>query len=129
MYKRQQLTLLDIGGGFPCFNSETDIEREQFFEPINKALLIHFPETRIIAEPGRSVANACVSIVSTVVGKCKKEGKYWYYLDEGLYGSFSGQCFDAVSYTHLDVYKRQCADICDTTKAVSAAPSDSAMTK
>lgn len=89
-----QLTLLDIGGGFPCFNSETDMEREQFFEPINKALLIHFPKTRIIAEPGRSVANACVSIVSTVVGKCKKEGKYWYYLDDGVYGSFSGQCFD-----------------------------------
>lgn len=88
------LSLLDIGGGFPCFNSETDIERQHFFEPINKALALYFPDTRIIAEPGRSVANSCVSIVSTVVGKCKKEGKFWYYLDDGVYGSFSGQCFD-----------------------------------
>ncbi len=31
-------------------------------------------------------------------GRAEREGHWWYYLDDGLYGSWSGQLFDHASY-------------------------------
>ena len=33
-----------------------------------------------------------------VIGKAIRENKLWYYLDDGLYGSLSGQVFDHCKY-------------------------------
>ena len=33
-----------------------------------------------------------------MIGKAERSGMRWYYLDEGVYGSFSGQIFDHVRY-------------------------------
>jgi ornithine decarboxylase len=33
-----------------------------------------------------------------VMGKAKRDGRWWYYLDDGLYGSYSGQLFDHAKY-------------------------------
>ena len=32
------------------------------------------------------------------MGRAKREGHWWYYLDDGLYGSYSGQLFDHAKY-------------------------------
>jgi hypothetical protein len=32
------------------------------------------------------------------MGKAKRDGRWWYYLDDGLYGSYSGQLFDHAKY-------------------------------
>jgi len=32
--------------------------------------------------------------VASVMGRAQREGHWWYYLDDGLYGSYSGQLFD-----------------------------------
>jgi ornithine decarboxylase len=32
------------------------------------------------------------------MGRARREGRWWYYLDDGLYGSFSGQLFDHARY-------------------------------
>jgi ornithine decarboxylase len=32
------------------------------------------------------------------MGRAEREGHWWYYLDDGLYGSFSGQLFDHARY-------------------------------
>jgi Diaminopimelate decarboxylase len=36
--------------------------------------------------------------VSSVMGKAERFGRMWYYLDDGLYGSYSGQLFDHINY-------------------------------
>ena len=36
--------------------------------------------------------------MSSVMGKAKRDGRWWYYLDDGLYGSYSGQLFDHAKY-------------------------------
>jgi len=28
------------------------------------------------------------------MGRAKRDGRWWYYLDDGLYGTFSGQLYD-----------------------------------
>ena len=32
------------------------------------------------------------------MGRAKRDGLWWYYLDDGLYGSFSGQLYDHSRY-------------------------------
>jgi len=33
-----------------------------------------------------------------VMGRAQRDGHWWYYLDDGLYGSYSGQVFDRTKY-------------------------------
>ncbi len=53
---------------------------------------------RIIAEPGRYIAGPAAIGVASVMGRAKREGHWWYYLDDGLYGSYSGQLYDHARY-------------------------------
>jgi len=32
------------------------------------------------------------------MGRALRDGRWWYYLDDGLYGSYSGQLYDHASY-------------------------------
>ena len=32
------------------------------------------------------------------MGRARREGHWWYYLDDGLYGSYSGQLYDHAHY-------------------------------
>jgi len=53
---------------------------------------------RILAEPGRFFVGPAGTLVMGVIGKAIRENKHWYYLDDGLYGSLSGQVFDHCKY-------------------------------
>ena len=46
---------------------------------------------RVIAEPGRYIVGPAAIGVASVMGRAQREGHWWYYLDDGLYGSYSGQ--------------------------------------
>ncbi|AJQ96966.1 type III PLP-dependent enzyme [Gynuella sunshinyii] len=92
------LSMLDIGGGFPVSYMEDVTPIRDFCNPIRRALAA-FPETvRIIAEPGRFICAPAVTSVASVMGQAEREGKIWYYLDDGIYGSFSGIMFDHGQY-------------------------------
>jgi ornithine decarboxylase len=51
-----------------------------------------------IAEPGRFISAPAMTSVSSVMGKAHRGDKIWYYLDDGLYGSYNGQLYDHVTY-------------------------------
>ena len=53
---------------------------------------------RVIAEPGRYIVGPAAIGVASVMGRAQREGHWWYYLDDGLYGSYSGQLFDHARY-------------------------------
>ncbi len=89
---------LDIGGGFPIdyVNKVPDIGR--FCAPLRSALA-HLPgRVRVLAEPGRFIVGPAAIGVASVMGRALREGHWWYYLDDGLYGSYSGQLFDHARY-------------------------------
>jgi ornithine decarboxylase len=92
------LDMLDIGGGFPIpYRGET-VPIGQFCRPIRQALKSLPRRVKVIAEPGRFIAGPAGTAVATVVGRAQREGRWWYYLDDGLYGSYSGQLFDHATY-------------------------------
>ena len=92
------LDVLDIGGGFPVAYNQPVMPIDEFCAPIRAALTKMPKHVRIIAEPGRFIAAPAAISVSTVMGKAKRDGRMWYYLDDGVYGSYSGQMFDHAKY-------------------------------
>jgi len=86
--------ILDIGGGFPVQYLKPAPSIEEFCAPINASLKKLPPDVRIIAEPGRYIAAPAAIAVASVMGRALRDGRWWYYLDDGLYGSYSGQMYD-----------------------------------
>jgi ornithine decarboxylase len=90
--------ILDIGGGFPVDYLQQSMPIEEFCAPIRTALKQLPPGLRVIAEPGRYIAAPAAICVTSVMGRAFRDGRWWYYLDDGLYGSYSGQVFDHAKY-------------------------------
>jgi ornithine decarboxylase len=93
-----RLQTLDIGGGFPVDYGRGSMPIEEFCAPIRAALAVLPPDVRAIAEPGRYIAGPSAIAVSSVMGRAMRDGRWWYYLDDGLYGSYSGQMYDHAKY-------------------------------
>jgi ornithine decarboxylase len=92
------LSTLDIGGGFPVDYGQRSVPIEEFCAPIRKALGLLEPGVRVIGEPGRYIAAPAAIAVSSVMGRALRDDRWWYYLDDGLYGSYSGQMYDHAKY-------------------------------
>jgi ornithine decarboxylase len=92
------LDTLDIGGGFPIDYLQHALEIRKFCAPIRAALARLPARVRVLAEPGRFIAGPAAIGVATVMGRARREGHWWYYLDDGLYGCYSGQLYDHARY-------------------------------
>ncbi len=92
------LSVLDIGGGFPVDYRDTAMSIEEFCAPIRLALAALPAGLRLLAEPGRYISAPAGTCVATVVGRALRDGRWWFYLDDGVYGSFSGQIYDHARY-------------------------------
>ena len=92
------LSTLDIGGGFPVDYDGQTASINDFCAPIREALKAVPADINIIAEPGRFLAAPAVMSISSVMGKAERSGMTWYYLDDGVYGSFSGRIYDHAEY-------------------------------
>ena len=88
----------DNGGRYPIEYGQKVADIGRFCAPIRAALAKLPKRLRIIAEPGRYICGPAAIGVATVMGRAKREGHWWYYLDDGLYGSYSGQLFDHAKY-------------------------------
>jgi hypothetical protein len=89
---------LDIGGGFPIAYLQPAVDIRRFCAPIRAALAKLPYRVRVIAEPGRFIVGPAAIGVASVMGRAQREGHWWYYLDDGLYGSYSGQIYDHARY-------------------------------
>jgi len=98
----QRIKILDIGGGFPVkYNPKVKSFRTLARKLNSEIKRLFTPDTQILAEPGRyMVADAC-SLVSKVIGKAFRDGKPCYYINDGVYHTYSGQIFDHCNYPVL----------------------------
>jgi ornithine decarboxylase len=96
------LDVLDIGGGLPVPYDADVPHVENFVSAIAEEIRpLTARGMRVISEPGRFVAAPSMVAVASVVGVNRRGGVPWYYLDDGLYGSFSNVLSDHV---HPTVY-------------------------
>ncbi len=101
-----KLNLLDIGGGFPAPYDESVKPFRDLAFLINTELERLFPpDIQIVAEPGRFLVATAGTSVSSIIGKAVRNGKHCYYIDDGVYHTFSGIIFDHCQY-QLKAFRR-----------------------
>lgn len=94
-----KMNLLDIGGGFPAPYDDNVQPFKVLARTLNSELKRLFPKhIQILAEPGRFLVATAATVVVTVVGKATRDGKRCYYVDDGVYHTFSGIIFDHCHY-------------------------------
>jgi ornithine decarboxylase len=98
----KKIRILDIGGGFPVKYNPEVRSIEELAVKLKAEIARLFPDDmEILAEPGRFlVANSC-TLVAKVVGKAYRDGKPCYYINDGVYHTYSGQVFDHCTYPVL----------------------------
>ncbi|MCE9632421.1 MAG: type III PLP-dependent enzyme [Planctomycetia bacterium] len=106
------LKLLDIGGGFPAAYDATVPKFSELAKKINHELNRLFPkEIEILAEPGRFLVASAGNAVSKIIGKAVRNEKLSYYVDDGVYHTYSGVIFDHCTY-HMKSFKRGAPQMC-----------------
>ncbi len=85
------LRLLDIGGGFPV---RYDPHVRLFHELtgiLSKELNRLFPKSlEILSEPGRFMIGSAATLVAEVIEKSERDGKRCYFINDGIYSTYSG---------------------------------------
>jgi ornithine decarboxylase len=123
-----KMNLVDIGGGFPTRYESDMTPFTTLARKVNREIERLFPKNiEILAEPGRfMIASACTS-VAEVIGKADRSGKRCYYLNDGVYHTYSGIIFDHCRY-HVKAFKhgptQQCSvfgPTCDALDTISLA--------
>jgi len=108
-----EMNVLDIGGGFPGLKEDNSTQLlKNIKEEVDKALNDFFndyyidgfnfndglPKLELLAEPGRFFVQSSHTLLVNIIGKKVKridgEKVYYYYLNDGIYGSFNCIYFD-----------------------------------
>ncbi len=93
--KGYALKIVDIGGGFPVPYDEQVPKFEKLAGLINAECQRLFPENiEIIAEPGRFMVANAATLITEIIGKARRDGKIFYYINDGVYHTFSGVVYD-----------------------------------
>lgn len=93
--KGYNLKIVDIGGGFPVPYDSQVPKFEKLAKIIASECERLFPEDiEIIAEPGRFIVATCAALVSEIIGRTRRDGKVFYYINDGVYHTFSGVVYD-----------------------------------
>src|SRR3954469_515034 len=107
-----KMNLLDIGGGFPAPYDDSVKPFPVLAKVINTELDRLFPrDVQILAEPGRFLAAVCGTSVASVIGKAVRDGKTSYYINDGVYHTYSGVIFDHCKYP-VKAFKKGPTTIC-----------------
>lgn len=112
------LKIIDIGGGFPGLKTERSLKLlREISDELNKGFTElflseynilnletntseHLPEVQVISEPGRFFVQSSHTLLVNVISKNvftdeeTNTRKYYYYLNDGVYGSFNCIFFD-----------------------------------
>ncbi|MBI5882278.1 MAG: type III PLP-dependent enzyme [Elusimicrobia bacterium] len=107
-----RMNLVDLGGGFPAPYDESVKPFSVLAGKINAEIDRLFPkDIEILAEPGRfMIATAATSVVK-IQGKAVRDGKVCYYVDDGVYHTYSGIIFDHCHY-HMKAFRKGREQIC-----------------
>ncbi|MBI5690113.1 MAG: type III PLP-dependent enzyme [Verrucomicrobia bacterium] len=107
-----KMNLIDIGGGFPARYDETVKPFKELAKVINTEIDRLFPkDIQVLAEPGRFLAAPCGTSVAEVIGKAVRDGKTCYYINDGVYHTYSGVIFDHCKYP-VKAFKKGPTSIC-----------------
>jgi ornithine decarboxylase len=107
-----KMNQLDIGGGFPAPYDENVKPLEDLARILNSEIKRLFPkDVAILAEPGRFLVATACTLVAEVIGKARRDGRQCYYINDGLYHTYSGVLFDHCHYP-VRAFKEGPTELC-----------------
>ncbi len=96
-----ELELINIGGGFPVRYIDRVVQVEDIEALIQKEIRRRFPSgVKIHIEPGRAVVAASGVMVSRVIGKARRAGQDYLYLDVGVFNGLM-EAVGGIRYTFV----------------------------
>ena len=108
----EKVRILDIGGGFPApYDRHVRPFRELASMLSGELDRLFPPSIEILAEPGRFLVATAATLVVEIIGKSVRDGKVCYYVNDGVYGTYSGVLFDHCQY-HLKSFRKGGREIC-----------------
>jgi ornithine decarboxylase len=92
-----EVRFVDLGGGFPSedYAARAGIELRTLLAEVNKVIEPLRGHTVFLAEPGRALVADAAVLVMSVINVRTDGGQLRVIVDDHLYGSLSGQVFDA----------------------------------
>jgi ornithine decarboxylase len=110
--KGYPLNIIDIGGGFPAPYDGQVPEFKNLADLINAECDRLFPkDVEIIAEPGRFIVATAAQLITSIIGKARRDGKMFYYINDGVYHTFSGVVYDHW-IPNFHAFKRGRTEVC-----------------
>ena len=107
-----QMIQLDIGGGFPAPYDKNVRPFRELAATLHAEFDRLFPKrVAILAEPGRFMIATAGTVVAEVIGKADRDGKRCYYINDGVYHTYSGIIFDHCKYP-VKAFKKGPKQIC-----------------
>ncbi len=99
------LSLLNLGGGYPIKYTKSVLNIENIERHINSLIIERFPAgIEIHLEPGRAVIGDAGIFVCSVIGKTRRSGENWLYIDAGVFNglmeSVGGIRYSYIAETH-----------------------------
>jgi len=95
----KEVKQIDIGGGFPAPYDRNVRPLRELARVLKAELKRLFPkDCAFLAEPGRFLVATAGTLVAEVIGKAERDGKRCYYINDGVYHTFSGVIFDHCKY-------------------------------
>jgi len=99
--KGMKLRILNIGGGYPINYTKSVLNIETIEKNIDRLIRERFPEdVEIHIEPGRAVVGDSGILVTTIIGKAKRHGEDWLYIDVGVFNGLM-ESLGGIKYTYL----------------------------
>ncbi len=103
--KGYNVRLINIGGGFPANYEGVDVSFPAFAKKLSQEIdRLFSKEIEIVAEPGRYLVAESAKLVVKIIGKAYRDGKTFYYINDGVYNTLSGVIFDHCVY-HFHAFK------------------------
>jgi ornithine decarboxylase len=108
----KKMKQLDIGGGFPAPYDANVKPLRELAKILNSEIKRLFPkDVAVLAEPGRFLVATACTLVASVIGKADRDNKRCYYINDGVYHTYSGIIFDHCKYP-VKAFKRGPTQIC-----------------
>lgn len=102
----KKMIQLDIGGGFPAPYDANVRPLRELGRLLRSEIPRLFPkDIFVLAEPGRFLVATACTLVAEVIGRANRDGKRCYYINDGVYHTFSGILFDHMKYP-IRAFKR-----------------------
>ena len=107
-----EIKILDIGGGLPVTYDPHVKPFHILAAKINAEIKRLFTkDVEILAEPGRFLVATAATAIARVIGKAVRNGKKCYYIDDGVYSTYSGVIFDHIQY-RVSAFQRGSTEVC-----------------